>query len=240
MIFLRNLLLIAFLLIFAGCGSLHEDRPIQPLPPEEVTTSPHPDDDLPLLPRETDRDRWEQDSGLPPRAETTPARRDDQAAGNQTSRGALKTVGPDDLENLFQSHKGKVLLVNFWGIDCGPCVAELPHLSRIQKIYGDKGLKVVAISSDPSSRHSEIAEFVRKEDYAFDVFLKKPGSDTKFRGAVDSEYGADPFTVIFDKQGRKLATVSDALNYDQWSKVVQAAVEGRPIPVTDPDIIRLY
>src|SRR5688500_8106608 len=31
--------------------------------------------------------------------------------------------------------KGKVLLVNIWGIWCGPCRAEMPHLVEIQDKY---------------------------------------------------------------------------------------------------------
>ena len=42
---------------------------------------------------------------------------------------------------------GKVTVINFWGVWCGPCVAELPHFNSLAKEYGDR-ITVVAIHTD--------------------------------------------------------------------------------------------
>jgi thiol-disulfide isomerase/thioredoxin len=152
----------------------------------------------------------------------------------------LDQVSAEGLSDLVRLHKGQVLLVNMWGIDCGPCVAELPHLQRIYQAYKSKGLSLVAISSDVQGRWADVERFVRKSGFTFDVYLKAPGSDTRFRAAVDPDYAADPFTVIFDRKGNKVATVADALSLEEWNQVVSAVLDGKPIPITKPDVIRSF
>src|SRR2546426_8169567 len=43
--------------------------------------------------------------------------------------------------------KGKVVLLDFWAVWCGPCIATFPHLREWNKDYKDKGLEVVGVTS---------------------------------------------------------------------------------------------
>lgn len=42
--------------------------------------------------------------------------------------------------------KGRVYVMEFWATWCGPCIAQMPHLSEIQKEYKDKGVTVVGVN----------------------------------------------------------------------------------------------
>jgi len=50
--------------------------------------------------------------------------------------------------------KGKTYVVEFWATWCGPCIAGMPHLSELQKKYGDKGLTIMGVSSADSRGNS--------------------------------------------------------------------------------------
>jgi thiol-disulfide isomerase/thioredoxin len=52
--------------------------------------------------------------------------------------------GSTSLESL----KGKYVYIDVWATWCGPCVAELPHLQKIQETYKDKNIAFVSISVD--------------------------------------------------------------------------------------------
>lgn len=43
--------------------------------------------------------------------------------------------------------KGKYILLDFWSMGCGPCVASLPEMEEIAQLYKDK-MEVVSISQD--------------------------------------------------------------------------------------------
>ncbi len=44
------------------------------------------------------------------------------------------------------SLSGKVVLFNFWGVNCGPCIAEIPFLNRLYTLYkGNKDFAFVSI-----------------------------------------------------------------------------------------------
>jgi thiol-disulfide isomerase/thioredoxin len=42
---------------------------------------------------------------------------------------------------------GKVYIVEFWATWCGPCIASMPHLSRLQAEYKDKGVTIIGVTS---------------------------------------------------------------------------------------------
>ncbi len=52
---------------------------------------------------------------------------------------AMDSVTMEDL-------KGKVVLLDFWAVWCGPCIATFPHLIEWQEKYGDQGLVIVGVT----------------------------------------------------------------------------------------------
>jgi len=108
-----------------------------------------------------------------------------------------KMVALDDL-------KGKVVLVDFWIKNCGPCIASVPHLNELQKKFADKNFEIMSINSyDPEK---DIKWFCDKHKVAYNVLLN--GKE------VAQRYGVSAFPTMFviDKKGK---IIYAAAGYDE-------------------------
>ena len=48
----------------------------------------------------------------------------------------------------FQQYEGKVVVIDFWGTWCSPCLAKLPALEKIRAAFKPHGFEIVGIASD--------------------------------------------------------------------------------------------
>jgi peroxiredoxin len=82
----------------------------------------------------------------------------------------LPDLGGKDLS--LQSQRGKLVLVNFWGTFCAPCVAEMPSLEKLHETLSGDGLVVVGVAVDESAR--DVEQFVKEKGIHFTI-LQDPG-----------------------------------------------------------------
>jgi peroxiredoxin len=79
-----------------------------------------------------------------------------------------KVLGESRYKTLAD-YKGQVVLLNVWATWCPPCQAELPSLQRLYQAYGDKGLKLVAVSIDDYVTEDSIRAFAKNFGITFEV-----------------------------------------------------------------------
>jgi peroxiredoxin len=79
-----------------------------------------------------------------------------------------KVLGESRYKSIAD-YKGQVVLLNVWATWCAPCQAELPSLERLYRAYGDKGLKLVAVSIDDYVTEDSIRSFAKTFGITFEI-----------------------------------------------------------------------
>ncbi|MCA9660739.1 MAG: redoxin domain-containing protein, partial [Myxococcales bacterium] len=113
--------------------------------------------------------------------------------------GVGEKIKPFDLEmtngkRISASRlKGRVVLLNFWGTWCKPCLKELPEFDRLYRRYRKNGLVVLAIATD--SDPEPVVAFAKERKLA--TKIATGGED------VANSYKSPnfPFSFVVDEHG---------------------------------------
>lgn len=78
--------------------------------------------------------------------------------------------GKTKLEDL----RGKYVYIDVWATWCGPCIAEIPHLKKVEEKYHGKNIEFVSISVDVEKDHEKWKKMViAKELGGIQLFADK-------------------------------------------------------------------
>lgn len=135
--------------------------------------------------------------------------------------------------------KGKVVLIDFWAVWCGPCVAAFPKLQDWQKKFSDKGFVILGVSrscnfafdettgratlkEDEESPPNEVElfqKFARHHKITYPLAIEKQGS------RQNEAYGraSVPQVVLIGRDGKvKLVKVGGS---EKTAKEIVSALE---------------
>lgn len=102
------------------------------------------------------------------------------------------------IEFTLESLKGKVILLNFSAMWCGPCRAEVPHLLELYNKYKEQGLEIVqCIFQDEDGNPADIDDLARwiKEFGCPYIVINDPDSSS----VNTYNFQAIPFNIVIDR-----------------------------------------
>ncbi len=117
--------------------------------------------------------------------------------------------------------KGAVTLLEFWFTTCGPCRQAVPHINKLAREFGPKGLKSYAVTFDKTAA---VQEYLKEVPIVSPIAIDTAHATIKPYGVT-----AFPTTFLIGKDGKVLACANPDAFTEQ---VIADALAGKPIKVT--------
>jgi thiol-disulfide isomerase/thioredoxin len=104
--------------------------------------------------------------------------------------------------------RGRIVLVNFWATWCGPCVAEMPSLDRLEAELGGRDFAVITVSEDRNP--AVIAPFYEEHGLRSLKRYHDPSA------ALSRAFGIRglPTSVLIDREGREIGRIEGPAEWD--------------------------
>jgi peroxiredoxin len=79
------------------------------------------------------------------------------------------------LKDYWEQQGKKVLVLSFFATWCQPCKEDLRYLQKVQDQHGDKGLQVVAVLTQDTSKPDAVRDFMKKLGVSLPVLTDEYG-----------------------------------------------------------------
>ena len=118
--------------------------------------------------------------------------------------------------------KGKYVYIDVWATWCGPCIAEIPSLKKLEKEYHDKNIAFVSISIDDEKDHDKWKKMIVDKELGGTQLFADNNWDSQF--VQDYMIKGIPRFILLDPEGKiinanaarpsdqKLSTILKELN----------------------------
>lgn len=106
-----------------------------------------------------------------------------------------KTLEGTDVS--YEDYAGKVLVIDFWGTWCSPCVENLPKLAKIRDAFAPHGFEVVGIALDEPE---ELAAYLKDSPL--------PWVNVSDDGKLKTQFGVKVYPTLFviNQDGKHVAS----------------------------------
>ena len=119
-------------------------------------------------------------------------------AGERSPAGRVAAAQMDGAAFDLAQRRGEVVLINYWGSWCGPCVIETPELEKVYRAYQSRGVLFVGVAVKDVEDATQA--FVDENDVTYPIIFDFNAKTALQLGNIPMR--ALPATVGIDTQGR--------------------------------------
>jgi peroxiredoxin len=116
---------------------------------------------------------------------------------------SLEPIDAAGAAKLAKNETKKLTVINVWATWCGPCVAELPELVTMNRMYRGRPFRLVTISLDDPEKREEALEVLKQKHVAAANYILRSSDRDALAEALDKEWpGPVPYTLIVAPGGK--------------------------------------
>lgn len=121
----------------------------------------------------------------------------------------------------------KVTMLNVWGIDCGPCMLEMPALAKLSQKYQDQGFGIIGLTSDLKDTSGGIDPSLMAEakDIIADLKVDYPILAMTQANYDQMKIAGTPTTYFVDSAGNNIGDpIMGSKTDGDWEKLIVDAL----------------
>jgi len=122
----------------------------------------------------------------------------------------------------LEDFSGQIVLLNFWGTWCPPCLAEIPHLIKVQESIASLGATVVGPAIG-SGRGEDVLRFGQEHGMNYPLWLSDDATAVTRFGAPGY-----PFSLLIDRKGVIRARYAGPRTAATFLRDIQALAAEQP------------
>jgi peroxiredoxin len=115
----------------------------------------------------------------------------------------LREIDEAAVKKLAANDGKKLRLINVWATWCQPCVAELPEIVMMNRMYRGRPFEFITITTDELDRKDKALEKLKELKVAAQNYIYSGEDKDKFVNALDPQWeGPVPFTILIAPGGK--------------------------------------
>jgi len=160
------------------------------------------------------------------------------AATGAGPHAPVRTATLANVRSEIAARRGAPLLVNFWASWCGPCVAEMPDLGRVETRFSGHRVKVLGVSvdlfvsDDGAPLRSRIAELLERAKVRYTNLLYTGHQDPL--AEAFGLLGVLPSSILYGPDGREIRRWVGPVTLDEIAVALGPPRKGGPKAASPP------
>lgn len=109
---------------------------------------------------------------------------------------AFKGADIEGNQVTLKDLRGRVILLDFWSLRCGPCIIAMPSLQRIANRFSDQPVSIIGVNGDPVEYRDQVKRLLEQKGIQFRQIM-----DAKSTLHLAYFINAVPCSYLIDQEG---------------------------------------